>query len=138
MLEDNSREELKKLVGSEKLEICDVICEYIADTYNLESIFNEINRKSTEYKYELKFVKGRKKFCGLYFAPDGLGLLIIFGKTERTKVENVREQLSDKLLKLYDEEKTYHDGKWLMLELEDLSLLEDIKKLLLVKRKPDK
>lgn len=41
-------------------------------------------------------------------------------------------------MQLYKNTTTYHDGKWVMIELKDLSLLEDIKKLLLIKRKPNK
>ena len=64
-------------------------------------------------------------------------VLIIFGKDERNKVEEIRNQLSSKALKVYDDEEVYRDSKWVLFELEDLSLVEDIKKLLL-KRKQKK
>ena len=138
MLEDILREQLRELVGIKKLEVCDMICQYIEDTYNVKSICKEVNRKNVKWKYELKIIKGSKTFCYILFAPDCLGVLIIFGKDERNKVEDIRDQLSNEILKLYDEVEPYHDGKWFTVELEDLSLLEDIKKLLLAKRKPDK
>jgi len=40
--------------------------------------------------------------------------------------------------KIYDETKTYHDGKWLMFEPTDTALFDDFVKLLGIKRKPNK
>ena len=64
--------------------------------------------------------------------------MLIFGKEERNQIEQVRKHFSSPLLKQYDETEAYHDGKWLMLELEDLFFFEDIKKLLMIKSKPNK
>ena len=40
--------------------------------------------------------------------------MIIFGKDERTKFENIRGTLSNTVCKQFDEAKTYRDGKWVM------------------------
>lgn len=42
------------------------------------------------------------------------------------------------LVQAYDATTTYHDGKWLMIELQDERLFADLKKLLYLKRKPNK
>lgn len=104
----------------------------------MEQIFKEQNVKTKKWKYELKFVKSGKTFCGFYFANNCLGFMLIFGKEERNKIEDARKQFSNKLLQLYDETETYHDGKWLMLELENLLLFDDIKKLLMIKKKSNR
>lgn len=62
--------------------------------------------------------------------------MIIFGKDERSKVEEIRNELSSDVLKTYDDAQTFHDGKWVMLNITDYSISEDIKKLLFIKRKP--
>ena len=67
-----------------------------------------------------------------------LGFMIIFGKDERAKVEEIRKELSSDVLETYDNAQTFHDGKWVMFEITDDSLLEDLKKLLLIKRKPNR
>ena len=129
---------LINLIGKDKYDVFLEIKDYIENNYNVEQTLKEQKVKTKKWKYELKFVKGTKTFCGFYFTDNCLGLMMIFGKDERNKVEDIRDELSNDLLLLYDETKTYHDGKWLMLELDDLSLFEDIKRLLLVKRKRDK
>jgi len=138
MLDEFSRKKLEVLVGNEKLEIFDILYEYIKNTYDVECSFQELKyvNKLWPAKYEVKFAKGGKKMTAFYFAENRLGLSIIFGKDERIKVENMKDELSNKAYKIYDDEEIYHDGKWVMFELEDLSLIEDIKKLLPIKRKP--
>ena len=42
--------------------------------------------------------------------------MIIFGKDERIKFEDIRGTLSDAVCRQYDEAKTYRDGKWVMFE----------------------
>ena len=64
--------------------------------------------------------------------------MIIFGKDERAKVEQIRDELSSDVLEIYDNAKTFHDGKWVMFNITDYSLLEDLKKLLFIKRKPNR
>ena len=45
-----------------------------------------------------------------------MGFMIIFGKDERAKFEATRNNYSEQIQKIYDEAKTYHDGKWVMFE----------------------
>lgn len=126
------------LISRERYDLFLTIKDYIEENYDMEQIFKEQRIKTKKWKYELKFVKGQKTFCGFYFADQCLGFMLIFGKEERNKIEAIRKQLSHKLLELYDETEIYHDGRWFMLELNDLSLWEDIKELLTIKRKPNK
>lgn len=60
------------------------------------------------------------------------------GKNEREKFEEDKQNYSIEVQKIYNEAKTYHDGKWMMFELTDASLITDMEKLLLIKRKPNK
>ena len=64
--------------------------------------------------------------------------MIIFGKDERSKVEDIRDMLSDAVCRQYDEAQTYHDGKWVMFEPIDVTEFDDYMKLLAIKRKPNR
>lgn len=66
------------------------------------------------------------------------GILITLGKAEREKVELKREDLSPLLLTLYDETKTYHDGKWLWIPIDEVLSMDDIINLLKIKRRPNR
>lgn len=64
--------------------------------------------------------------------------MIIFGKEERTKFEDIRGTLSEAVCRQYDEAKTYRDGKWVMFELASTAEFDDYMRLLAVKRKPNR
>ena len=64
--------------------------------------------------------------------------MIIFGKDERAKFEAERNDYSQQVQQIYDESKTYRDGKWVMFEPTDTSMFQDFIKLLSIKRKPNK
>lgn len=126
---------ISNIIGKKKKQVFDYLCEYINSTYEMERLWN---KPTKNWDYEYKFRKGGKTLCGFYIKKDTLGFMLIFGKVEREKIESARANYSTQFLKLYDNAITYRDGKWVMLELEDLSLVEDIKRLLLIKRRPNK
>lgn len=64
--------------------------------------------------------------------------MIIFGKDERAKFEDIRDTLSAAVCRQYDEAQTYHDGKWVMFEPANTSEFDDYIKMLAIKRKPNR
>ena len=65
-----------------------------------------------------------------------MAILIVFGKEEREQVKTIADTLHADVRRAYDEAVTYHDGKWLFLAVERDDMLDDIEKLLAVKRRP--
>lgn len=123
------------LIGIQKKKIFEVIDRFIEENYDMDKKWTVVTKK---WDYEYKYRKGGKTLYAFYLKKDVLGFMIIFGKEERKKIEEKRQDFSKEFLKQYDEATTYHDGKWLMLELEELSLLDDIQKVLQIKRKPNR
>jgi len=134
-MENIKREELENLVWIDKVNIFYDIVDEIIKFYDMEQIWNNGGKKWT---YEYKFRKGGKTLCAFYFKNNILGFMIIFGKDERTKVEEIRNELSPSILETYDNAKTFHDGKWVMFNITNNSIIEDLKKLLFIKRKPNR
>lgn len=134
-MENIKREELESLVGIDIVNIFYDIVDEITLLYDMDKVWNNGGKKWT---YEYKFRKSGKTLCAFYFKENTLGFMIIFGKDERTKVEEIRNELSSDVLEAYDNAQTFHDGKWVMLDVTDYSILEDLKKLLFIKRKPNK
>ena len=134
-MENIKKEELEKLVGIDKVNIFYDIVDEITKLYDMEQIWNDGGKK---WSYEYKFRKGGKTLCAFYFKDNTLGFMIIFGKDERTKVEEIRNELSSDILETYDNAQTFHDGKWVMFNITDYSMIEDFKKLLFIKKKPNR
>ena len=76
--------------------------------------------------------------CALYAREGCVGFMVILGKEERFTFEIDRENYSPEVQRIYDEAKTYHDGKWIMFEPTDTSMFDDFMKLLSIKRKPNR
>ncbi|MEZ3420579.1 MAG: DUF3788 domain-containing protein [Eubacterium sp.] len=134
-MENIKREEIEYLIGMDKARTFYAIADEITKLYDMEQIWNNGGKKWT---YEYKFRKSGKTLCAFYFKENTLGFMIIFGKNERAKVEEIRNELSSDVLKTYDHAQIFHDGKWVMFDITNCSILQDLKKLLLIKKKPNK
>lgn len=107
----------------------------IDEKYEMERLWNTGGKKWT---YEYKYRRGGKTLCTLYAREKCIGFMIIFGKDERVKFEDIRDTLSTSICRQYDEAKIYRDGKWVMFEPTDTAEFDDYIKLLAIKRKPNK
>lgn len=130
-----SQEDLTALIGQPLYDGWAKLCAMIDERYEMERLWNSGGKA---WEYELKYRRGGKTLCALYAREGSAGFMIIFGKDERSKFEEHRQNYSAKIQKIYDEAKTYHDGKWMMFPLEDPSMFQDFLRLLELKRKPNK
>lgn len=128
-------ETLEALTGKKLYDLWTSLRQLIEEKYNMEQMWNHRGKKWT---YEYKYRRGGKTLCALYAKEQTIGFMVILGKDERTKFESMREMFSNAAQKIYDETTTFHDGKWLMFELKDTSLFNDIERLLSIKRKPNR
>ncbi len=104
---------MTELLGQSLYEVWQALCSAIDKKYDMEQLWNTGGKNWT---YEYKYRRGGKTLCSLYAKSSCVGFMIIFGKDERTKFENIRGTLSDAVCRQYDEAKTYRDGKWVMFE----------------------
>ncbi|OPD23733.1 hypothetical protein AL710_06135 [Clostridium botulinum] len=128
-------EDLITLIGKPLFEVCTVLCDMIEEKYDMEHLWNNGGKV---WEYEYKYCRGRKTLCALYAKENCFGFMVILGKDERVKFETNKQNYSFEVQKVYNEAKTYHDGKWMMFELIDTYLFSDMEKLLFIKRRPNK
>jgi hypothetical protein len=88
-----------------------------------------------KHGWSLRYKKS-KSFCTLIPEKNRFALLIVFGAEERAKAEAIRDSLSTYTQKEYDKAATYHDGKWVLLTINSDKVVDDVRKLLAIKRKP--
>ena len=126
---------MTELLGPPLYDVWQALCSAIDEKYDMERIWNAGGKRWT---YEYKYRRGGKTLCSLYAKNNCVGFMIIFGKDERAKFEDIRETVSDTVCKQYDEAQTYRDGKWVMFEPADTTEFDDYMKLLAIKRKPNR
>ncbi|MGE5894108.1 MAG: DUF3788 domain-containing protein [bacterium] len=88
-----------------------------------------------KHGWSLRYKKN-KSFCTLIPEKNRFAVLIVFGAEERAKAEAIRDSLSTHTRKEYDEATTYRDGKWVLCMINNDKVVEDVRKLLAIKRKP--
>lgn len=126
---------LEELIGSNNLEIWNRLVANIDGLYEMDRTWN---KGFGDWIYEYKYRRGGKTLCTFYAKQGVANILITLGKAEREKVESKREDFSESLLVLYDETKTYHDGKWLWIPIDESLAFDDIVNLLKIKRRPNR
>lgn len=117
-----SQSTMTDLLGQPLFEVWQKLCEVIDEKYEMERLWNAGGKN---WIYEYKYRRGGKTLCSLYAKDNRIGFMIIFGKNEREKLEEIRDTLSDAVCRRYDEAKTYRDGKWVMFEPTDTSEFDD-------------
>jgi len=130
-----TEEEMKDFIGERAGEAWLEIRKFIGDCYDIapETIFY-----GAKYGWTVRYRKSGKTLCSLFPEKGGFTVLIVLGREESDHFLSMRGELSSKIHKLFENAKQYHDGRWLWIRLLTKSDANDIKKLLLIKRKPKK
>lgn len=80
--------------------------------------------------------KKTKAFCTLLPEYKRISVLVVMGGAEREKFEERRYAWRPELVKLYDDARTYTDGKWLTIAISTAADRRDVTELLTMKRPP--
>jgi len=130
-----TEEELDQIMGEDVFKTWCAINNFIKNNYDMDILWDNGGKTGV---FELKYRKGGKTFCALYPREKGMRVLIIFGKSEREKFESSRRAFPEHINNFYDNTHQYHDGKWLYLDIINDATTEDIERLLLIKKKPNR
>ena len=123
-----------KWIGPEYYEMWKQIHQFIESNY--PGIFRPDDWLfGGKHGWVLRFKKS-KSFCTLIPERNRLLIQIVLGGREREKVEAILHELSPDIRNQYTSAATYHDGKWLAIEVDSDRTMSDIKRLLVIKRKP--
>lgn len=86
----------------------------------------------------VRFRQGNRTIVSINLHKEYFEFQIIFGKAEREKFEAIREEFPKDIQEQYDSVRTLHDGKWLFIPVCDLETFEIVKRLILLKKKPNR
>ncbi|MGN0670314.1 MAG: DUF3788 family protein, partial [Oscillospiraceae bacterium] len=113
---DISSTDIEALIGAEKAELWRKLTAAVDELYDVDKIWN---KGFGDWVYEYKYRRGGKTLCSFYAKQGVANILIIFGKNEREKFELQRESFSEQIQALFNSTKTYHDGKWIWVPIDD-------------------
>lgn len=128
-----TEEEILSFIGDSAKGAWVQIRRFIADHYGLvsDTVFY-----GAKYGWTIRYRKSGKTLCSLFPEKGAFTVLIVLGGKESEIAASLREELGPKVQKLIGDTKQLHDGRWLWIRLLTTSDVDDVIKLLQVKRKP--
>ena len=86
----------------------------------------EHSRCSMQAGWNIKYKKGGKSLCTLYPMQGYFIALVVVGSRELTEAEFLMPQCSDYVQTVFKNTKTGNRQKWLMLEVRDRGIMDDV------------
>jgi len=128
--------EVKKKLGKANV-AWEKLTGHIRFYYEMDELWEEGN-PAHKHHSNLRFRRGGKTLITLCIREGYFIAAVVLGKEERDKFEQQRKEYGKKICKEYDNAEILHDGKWLGFDINDESLINDIIRLLEIKRKPNR
>ena len=129
-------EEVKAMLGDSSA-AWEKLIGYIRFHYEMDE--NWAEGKPTHKHFNNLFIKRSGKALLSLHLREGFFLVsVTLGGKEREKFDEQRAAFGETVCKEYDNSDTLHDGKWLGFEVRDASLIDDIIRLVQIKRKPNR
>lgn len=122
-----------EFIGPDATKLWKELHEFLAKNYDFKP---ELSYWGDNYGWTIRYRKSGKTLTAFYPENGGFTVQVILGKKEVEKFQNMREELSPEVVKLFDETKQLHDGRWLWIAQPGIGSVEDVKKLIQLKRKP--
>lgn len=124
-----SPEAVSASVGSP---LWDALCQFAEEQFGAKPLF-EYSRCCVP-GWNLKYKKAGRSLCTLYPMEGFFTALVVIGERERPETELILPTLTPYLQTLYRDTKTGMGQKWLMIEVRDEAVLQDVKQLIVIRR----
>ena len=125
--------QILKFIGPSATKLWNDLHEFLAENYDFQ---RELSYWGDKYGWTIRYRKSGKTLTAFYPENGGFTVQVILGKKEVEKFQSMRGELSADVVQLFDETKQLHDGRWLWIRQPGTGTVEDIKKLIQLKRKP--
>ncbi len=109
------------------------LCRHLETEYQSKPLL-EYSRCSLQYGWNVKYKKVGRTLCTLYPMRGYFIALIVIGDREMTETERMLPTFTEYFQQLYYETKTGMGQKWLMIDVTDIEILEDVKQCVAIRR----
>ena len=108
--------------------------ERIQSAYQIKPCM-EYSRCSMQAGWNIKYKKGGKSLCTLYPMQGYFIALVVVGSRELTEAEFLMPQCSDYVQTVFKNTKTGNGQKWLMLDVRDRGIMDDVFRLINLRKR---
>jgi hypothetical protein len=107
--------------------------EFLETRYDLSK---EILYYGERYGWLVRYRQSGRTIVSLFPERNSFSFLIVYGKKEIEKFIAQESSFSSEIVDIFRNTEKLHDGKWLWIRVTDSSFIEDLTKLIAIKRKP--
>lgn len=108
--------------------------EYLQQTYRTAPLV-EYSGCSMQKGWNIKYRKSGKGLCTLYPMQGYFIALVVVGKKEMAEAELLMPLCSEYTQQVFQQTEDGFQGKWLMLDVKDAAVLQDVKNLVSLRAK---
>ena len=107
--------------------------EFLTTQYDMQK---ETLYYGDKYGWLVRFRKSGRTIVSLFPETNSFSFLIVYGQKEIDKFIIQEPEFHPLIIEVFYQTEKLHDGKWLWIRVMDLTLFEDLKRLIAIKRKP--
>jgi len=115
-------------------ELWDEFCQFIESNYSRTSQI-EFSRCSMQKGWNVKYKKSGKSLCTLYPMAGFFIALVVIGEKEKAEADIFTANCSNYIRELYRNTPYSCGGRWLMIEVKESTVLNDVMKLIQIRAK---
>lgn len=124
--------ELKTFISSKKaIKLFESLLKFLDDNYNFEQ---EIVFGGKNYGVMVRYRKNGKTLVSIFPEKDAIAIVLVYGKKEVITFEANRTVFDSYMTEIFDNTHQYHDGRWMLIRLNDNTLLPDLEKMIMIKK----
>lgn len=105
---------------------------WLVSTYPVKPVF-AFSKCSLAYGWNIKFQKGRKTLCTVYLQDNGFTVMVVVANKQASLVEEALPTFCEAVRNTYNTTTEGNDQRWLMLNVTDPAILDDIATLLAIR-----
>ena len=124
--------EIRNFIESKKaLKAFDALNEFVLNNYYFEQ---EICYGGKKFGVMVRYRKNGKTLVSIFPEKNKFAVVLVYGKKEVILFESQRETFSPFIVSTFDETPQLHDGRWMLIRLEDDTYLPELAKMIMIKK----
>lgn len=122
-------------IGPQALEAWLQLTRFADKNYDHQS---EIIYGGKNYGWNLRYRKGGKTLFSMFPEKDCFTVLLVLGQKEIGVYKDREDKFGESFKSVYESASQFHDGRWLWIKVHSVEGINDIEKMILIKKKPIK